>query len=303
MGRTPGWMLGLLAFAGACVAACSAALLSLLQGNGLAASDLLAFAFYTLPFGLGVALFCVLASRFYSGAPFLGRHLLAFLAGPGLGTAYTVLVVRFLGPWAHSFSLPLWADWAVGGWVGVGCAVFAPGGWAPWFRHTALVFGVGLAAAGVGLPLVLEGMAQGQSTSLCVLKWNPNVSELKIGTLARQSLMPKGVEALQREGVKGLLVNWGGVADTEDASEPDSMAIVLVTKRPTREVELPQPDRCVIVYEQDGDNWKKLPGDAPTRRGNLVLAPGENPKTQTQFWIEEPGGDHQGGVLLGANDY
>lgn len=303
MHRTPRWLVGLLAFLGVGAASCCAALLMLLRGDGLAASDLLVFALYTLPFALLVALFCVLALRFYSDTPLLARHLLALLAGPGLGTVYAVSVVKFLGSWAGSFSLPLWVDWALGGWVGVGCAVFRQGGWAQWFQQTALVLGVGLAAALVGLPLALEGMAQAQSTALCVLKWNPNAPELKIGTLARQSLTPKGVEALEQEGVKGLLVNWGSVTDGEEGAEADSMAIILMTKRPAQEVDLPQPNHCVIVYEQEGNDWKKLPEDAPTRRGKLVLSPGGNPKTQTQFWIEEPGGDKQGGVLEGANDH
>jgi hypothetical protein len=124
----------------------------------------------------------------------------------------------------------------------------------------------------------------------------PGSDELEIedaGLWSQCHLTADDFSRLQSLGLKGKLraAGFGMLGDA-----PYRARTLIVAQHQIREaVELPQPDQCVVIYYQVGDEWRKFPADAPTLKKRFRLSIDPANENLTNIWHEASFGSRFGG--------
>jgi len=274
-----GWLVSF-AVAGAAVAR---------QGSG--AGDLSAFAFWTTPAALGLALAGHLVLPL-SRRRAAFSHVVALLAGAAAGLLWTLAVALMLGPFMGAWSFPVLFCWMAGGAAAFGC--FA----SPVLRPTRLLAHLALVVA-VFLPLTLWAHAvaafvrNDQHLRVVIARHDPDEAdgggEGLVGEIWPEPL--RQIKAVLPEGTLRVLQARRQGEGTRDAQ------MVLVFRQPlVADADLPQPDGGWIVYVQEGRDWRAHPAGAPTLKRKVRVRVGSG-QEGASYMVERADGSASGAGL------
>ena len=77
---------------------------------------------------------------------------------------------------------------------------------------------------------------------------------------------------------------------------PFKARTLIVARQQIKEaVDLPQPNNCEVIYFQVGDEWQKIPADAPVLKKRFRLSIDATNKSLTNIWAEAYFGSDAGG--------
>ena len=98
---------------------------------------------------------------------------------------------------------------------------------------------------------------------------------------------------LQSLGLKGKLrvTGWG----TSGYAPFKARTLIVARHQIKKPVDLPQPNNCEVVYLQVGDEWQKVPSNAPVLRRRFRLSIDPANDKLTNMWAEEYFGSTTGG--------
>jgi hypothetical protein len=91
--------------------------------GGFGKGDISAFFVSTIPFGIVLLLFSLVALPFFSRLPLGFRITVGLIAGILSGFLWTILNRWMLGPWFGAWSFPVLYCWIIGGVVGFVSAI------------------------------------------------------------------------------------------------------------------------------------------------------------------------------------
>lgn len=89
---------------------------------------------------------------------------------------------------------------------------------------------------------------------------------------------------LQALGLKGRLRVIGCGSS---GYAPHKARTLIVGRHQIKEpVDLPQPNNCELIYYQEGNEWKKVPKDAPVLKRRFRLSIEPTDRNRTNLWAE-----------------
>jgi hypothetical protein len=93
-------------------------------------------------------------------------------------------------------------------------------------------------------------------------------------------------------GLRGKLIASGCSCSGD---EPFTSRTLIVAQHPIKEpVDLPQPNNCQVIYYQVGDEWRKLPADAPVLKKRFRLTTDPSNQNLFDMWVEAYFGSEAG---------
>ena len=256
-------------------------------------ADLGSFLYWSLPLALVVGGASLLPLRSsFKFAPITGCLWSAAL-GAVIGALWSLVVVAALGPWFRAFSFPVVHCWIAGGAIGMISATRSPA------KDSMQLHAIKLSLVVltlVGAVTVAKshsvGLVQSQRLEIVWAKRLPGPNVLVSDDDSKKMLTREELDILGTNGVTGRLIVSGISVHGEGKT---SRALIIMENQLKTESDLPQPEGTNIIYVQHGDEWEKLPANAPTLKRKIHLEVSESNQKATQYWVELASGARQGG--------
>jgi hypothetical protein len=138
-----------------------------------------------------------------------------------------------------------------------------------------------------------------QSSFVATIQLVPGSEGLEIeemdGQLAWSSskLSAGDFTALEALGLRGRLIASGFCCLGD---EPLNSRTLIVAQHPIKEpVDLPQPNNCLVIYYQVGNEWRKAPEEAPVLKKRVRLTIDPSNQALFSMWVEHYFGSDTGG--------
>jgi len=118
------------------------------------------------------------------------------------------------------------------------------------------------------------------------------IEEMDLVSWRDMKLTMADFDSLAALGLRGKLrVNGGG----SSGEEPFTSRTLIVAQHPIKEpVDLPQPNSCEVIYYQVGDEWRKVPAEAPVLKKRFRLTPDPANQLLYYMWAEAYVGSEAG---------
>ena len=124
----------------------------------------------------------------------------------------------------------------------------------------------------------------------------PGADELEIENSYfwdRCNLTDEDFNHLRALGLKGRLRVTG--CGSSGHAPFKARALIVARHQIKEAVDLPQPNNCEVIYTQVGDDWQKIPADAPVLKKRFRLSIDPMNKNLTNIWAEAYFGSDAGG--------
>jgi hypothetical protein len=138
-----------------------------------------------------------------------------------------------------------------------------------------------------------------QSSFVATIQLLPGSDKLEIEEMEGQvawshsKLSLEDFAALEALGMRGRLIASGyGCSGDEPYT---SRTLIVATHQIKEAVDLPQPNNCQVIYYQVGDEWRKIPSDAPVLKKRFRLTIDPSSQSLFHMWTEAYFGSAEGG--------
>ncbi len=251
-----------------------AAVTTIVLDNGYGRGDLSAFLLWTIPF-------CLLmipigkALRTISGSWRFQSRLTVFLFVPFFsGLLWGFLVLKFLGFWFGLFSFPVTLCWMAAGLVALASWEMVNHFHPRVLGRTAILLG-SLLICGAIPPTISKAfiyLSGEQTLDVSLFRWFPGPEPFS-GVEERDlvNLSDSDIIAIRKAGITGRVLGDGG---GKRGNGPEARLLFFVRTMPDREISLPLPDRCFMIYYEVAPNqFERWPKNAKVRKEQIRIIP------------------------------
>lgn len=134
-----------------------------------------------------------------------------------------------------------------------------------------------------------------QHLEVVFVKWKPGPEPLSVEGSWENWLTADERAQLHAAGLTGRLIVVGGGTFGRGRQ---SKAVIVMHQQLDSPVDLLQPDGSMVIYVQDGQNWRMLPSDAPTLERTIHLEVSTHTTTHSLYGVELVNGARSGGTAF-----
>ncbi len=283
-------------FFGVLLYSLQAAITTVALNNGYGRGDLSAFLIWTILFSLLMIPVGTSIRRISENWRFPIRLGTLFLIPFFFGLCWGFVVLHLLGFWFRLFSFPVTLCWMAAASVCLSSSEVTDH-FHPKLLGRGIILLGSLLVCGSIPPLISNGyvyLSGEQTLEVSLFRWLPGpkpFSGFDKGSL--MNLTESDIRSIRKSGIKGVVFDGGGGAG---GNGPVARLIFFVATMPDREITLPLPDRCFMIYYEVAPNqFERWPKDAKVKKEQIHILPasldkGVEPELrrpdEVSFWTE-----------------